>query len=101
MSRDHVSAKLHDDVLRRDRQCVKALYEPSHVCRDRFGKSHAPTVLDLLTIEHVHEGYGQMGRRAPSDLRHCLALCWAANVAQPPSHAFREFERAYLARVAA
>ena len=97
VSRDHVSARLHDAVFRRDGCCVKALYSPTHICRDRFGVKHAPTFLDLLTIEHVHDGYGMTGRRAPSDLRHCLALCWAANVTEPPSHDFRVFERAYLA----
>ncbi len=55
MSRDHVSAKLHDAILERDKMCVKARFDVNHVCRDKFGVSHRPDVLDLLTIEHVHE----------------------------------------------
>ena len=47
---------------------------------------------------HVHDGYGLMGRRAPSDRTHMVALCHAANVGVPSKEA-RAFFRGYLATV--
>ena len=70
-----------------------------HVCRDRLGGAHGPHAMHLLTIEHVHEGYGMAGRRAPSDLGHMVALCYGTNV-KPPSRDERTLMRAYLGAVA-
>ena len=95
--RDRVTPELRAEVLRRDGCCVRSLFDDRHVCRDRFGVPHAPYALHLLTLDHVHGGYGLMGVRAPSDLAHLVATCWAANVTEPPSHEFRQFERRYLA----
>jgi hypothetical protein len=41
-----------------------------------------------------------MGKRAPSDERHLVAMCHSANVGVP-SKEVRAAERAYLAEVAA
>ena len=99
MSRDLVTPELYRAILLRDRGCVLARIEPdAHVCRDRWGYPHAPTALAKLTIEHVHDGYGLMGRRAASDMAHCLLLCHGANVGVP-SKAQRAAFRSYLRAV--
>lgn len=96
--KDPVTPELHAAVLVRDRGCILAKIEPDHLCRDTWGTPHASTDLAKLTLEHVHDGYGQMGKRAPSDRRHLLALCAAANVGAP-SKSQRAAFRAYLAAV--
>jgi len=72
-------------------------YDPRHVCRDRWGRPHAPWATGMLSIEHVKDA-STMGRRAPSDAAHCVALCHGANVAVPSKDA-RAFFRGYLATV--
>jgi hypothetical protein len=95
---DKVSPELHAAVLRRDRMCVMARMAPEgHKCKTVWGREHAPDDLALLTIEHVHDT-AMMGKRAPSDLAHCIALCGAANFAVP-SKAMRDWFRAYLETV--
>lgn len=94
---DKVTPELHAAILRRDRECVLAKIEPEHLCRDSWGHPHAAGDLARLTVEHVKD-QPRMGKRAPSDLAHCLALCAAANVAAP-SKSQRAAFRAYLAAV--
>ena len=97
MTRDPVTQALRAAICRRDGRCVLSKMEPDHVCRDRFGTPHAATDTRRLSIEHVHDGYGLMGKRAPSDMAHCLALCAFANIGVPSKAqraAFREYLRA-------
>ncbi len=72
--------------------------DPDHVCRDRWGEPHSPYDLDKLSLEHVHDTGGMMGKRAESDPAHLVALCYGANVGVP-SKAQREGFRSYLAAV--
>jgi len=93
-----MDAALRRFILVRDRRCVAAIRDPAHVCRDRWGQVHAPDDLDRLTIEHVKD-QPRMGKRAPDDPAHMVALCWASNVGVP-SKALRQWMREYLAEVA-
>lgn len=96
--RDPVTHVVHDAVLRRDKECVAAKLGFLHVCRDRWGVPHAPYALPVLTVEHVHEGYGMAGERAKSDVAHLVTLCAGLNL-RPPSRDMRTAFRAYLAEV--
>lgn len=82
--------------MRRDGICVLALYEPEHICRNRWGTEHSPTNVAELTVEHVKD-FSAMGRRAPSDPQHLVALDWMANF-RPPTKAQRALFRAHLAK---
>lgn len=95
---DPVTPALRDEVLRRDGGCVVALIEPEHVCRDRWGTPHAASDRSKLTLEHVKDEL-RMGRRAPSDAAHLVALCYGANVGVP-SKELRAALRSYLATAA-
>jgi hypothetical protein len=70
--------------------------DPEHTCRDQWGYPHASNDLDKLTLDHVKD-QPRIGRRAPSDPGHLVAMCWASNVGVP-SKAVRMAERAYLER---
>ena len=93
-----MKAALRDAVMARDGRCVLFGLDPDHVCHDRWGQVHMPGATHLLTIEHVHEGYGLMGRRAPDTLQTMVAMCWAGNVGVP-SKVQRAALRQYLAEV--
>ena len=95
-----VTPELHAAVLIRDKACLLSRIEPDHLCRDTWGNPHAAGDLAKLSVEHVHDGYGMMGKRAPSDMAHLVALCAAANVGVP-SKAQRAAFRAYLRAVEA
>lgn len=97
--RDPVTPEMHAAVMARDGMCRAAAIDPEHVCRDRWGTPHPPHQIRSLTVEHVKDE-PMMGRRAPSDLSHLVALCWAANVGVP-SKALRSGLREYLRAVAA
>lgn len=97
--KDAVTPDLYAAVLLRDRACVLSKIEPDHLCRDVWGTPHAADDLAKLSIEHVKD-QPRMGRRAPSDLGHCLALCAAANIGVP-SKSQRAALRAYLRAVLA
>lgn len=81
---DKVTPETRRTVLLRDLLliggCVQSRYDPEHVCRDAWGTPHAPDKLDRLTLDHVNEGYGRMGRRAPSDPDHLISACWSAHL---------------------
>ena len=96
--RDPVSPEMHARILERDGWCVLSKIDSDHGCRDAWGVPHHPADRRLLTLEHVHDGYGLMGRRAPSDERHLIALCAGANIGVPSKAQRAEF-REYLARV--
>lgn len=87
------------EVLIRDGGCLLAKIEPGHICRDVWGQQHAANDLDRLTLEHVKDA-SMMGRKAPTDAAHLVALCAAANFAVP-NHSQREAFRAYLRAVTA
>lgn len=94
---DPVTPELHAAVLVRDRACLLSKIEPDHLCRDQWGSPHAAGDLARLTVEHVKD-QPRMGRRAPSDMAHLVALCAAANIGVP-SKGQREAFRAYLRAV--
>jgi hypothetical protein len=67
--KDPVTPALRLAVLERDGGCVawrvEQLTEPrSTPCGGR------------LTLDHVQDGYGRMGKRAPSDMDHLVTLCY-------------------------
>jgi hypothetical protein len=98
MTRDRVTPELREAVFARDKRCILARLDDQHVCRDQWGQPHMPTATRFLTLEHVHDGYGLMGVRAPSDLRHLVAMCSAGNVGVPTKEQ-RQAIRAYLEEV--
>jgi len=84
-------------VLRRDGACVLWQLDRDHLCKDAWGTPHKPTDLDRLTMEHVKDELA-MGKRAPSDPQHLVALCAHANIGVP-SKAQRALLRQYLREV--
>lgn len=97
--RDLVTPEVREFVLRRDRQCILFRMDEGHRCRDRFGNLHSAFNTDRLTLEHVKSEL-RMGRRAPSDPAHLVAMCHAGNVGVP-SKEQRAAIREYLRRVTA
>lgn len=97
MTRDRVTPEMRAAVIVRDGGCVLARLDPAHVCRDRWGTAHAATATWLLSIEHVKDEL-RMGRRAPSDMGHLVAMCYAGNV-NVPSKTQRAALREYLRSV--
>ena len=98
--RDPVTPETHQLVIERDIRyaggCVAAFLDPTHGCRDRWGEPHEPTV--RLTLDHVHTGYGMMGKRAPSDPAHLLSLCWFGHLGGWGT-AHKDASRWYLEKV--
>jgi len=99
MRRDPVTPEVRQLVLRRDRHCILLRLDWSHQCRDQWGNVHSSYDLDRLTLEHVKDAL-MMGRRAPSDPAHLVAMCYSGNVGVP-SKEQRQAIRAYLREVAA
>lgn len=75
--------------------CLAAKLDYGHECRDAFGHPHDPRDVGKLTLDHVKD-HAMMGKRAPSDAKHLVAVCFAANVYGWCS-AHRQLERDYLA----
>jgi len=79
---DKVSPELHDAAIARDLRyahgCVAAWLDPAHGCRNRWGDPQWPGA--DLTLDHVQDGYGRMGKRAPSDMAHLASLCYGAHL---------------------
>jgi hypothetical protein len=92
-----VTPQLHDEIVRRD-GCFAYSVDRKHVCKDQWGRSHGPRDYAKLTVDHVHD-QAMMGKRAPSDSRHLIGMCWAGNVLGWAS-AHRSEEREYLAGLA-
>jgi len=65
--------------------CIVALLDPSASVR----------CSGRTTVDHVKDA-PMMGRRAPSDMGHLVALCEWHNVIHPPSKELRMKEREYL-----
>lgn len=93
---DKVTPEEREFVLRRDGECVLFKRDPSHRC-SFMGTEHRPGDIKRLTMEHVKDA-PMMGKRAPSDRKHMVALCLDANV-RVPSRVEREWMRAYLAEM--
>ena len=93
--KDPVTADVRREVLARDRMCIAYRMDNEHRCRDQWGDAHSPFDVERLTLEHVKE-HLTLGRRAPSDPAHLVALCGGTNVGVP-SKAMREAFRQYLA----
>lgn len=91
-------SELRSYVIQRDGQCVAALLDLSHQCRDKWGVPHSPSDLDRLTLEHVKD-QPMMGRKAPDEPHHAIALCHDANAVSYWGSANRALEKAYLAGV--
>ena len=98
MRKDAVTPELRWAVIRRDGICFVYLLDRQHKCQDAYGNRHSPRDLHLLTVDHVHDEGGKMGKRAPSDEQHLVAMCARANVAGP-SRLVRQAERLYLDRL--
>lgn len=92
-----VTLELRAFILRRDQRCFLAKIEPDHICFDIWGHEHRSDDLDRLSLEHVKDE-GMMGKRAPSDPQHLIALCHRANF-EVPSRVHRTAMRAYLRAV--
>lgn len=82
MTRDRVTPELWQAVMERDKGCVLARLDPSHRCSG------------YMTVEHVKSDL-RMGKRAPSDLAHLVAMCYGGNVGVP-SKTQRAALREYL-----
>jgi hypothetical protein len=91
-----VTPATHRYVLDRDRYCIAALLDGSHVCRDQWGARQLPT--ERLTVEHVREDAG--GARY-DDPEHLVAMCHSGNAHEHWGSANRDLCRAYLAGVRA
>jgi hypothetical protein len=91
---DPVTPEVRAAVLRRDKACVLFQLHRGHLCKDAWGNPHAPYDVSKLTLEHVKDDLA-MGKRAPSDPRHLVALCAHANIGVP-SKAQRAMLRQYL-----
>lgn len=80
---DPVTPALHEYIVERDTRyaggCVAAYLDPSHGCRNEWGTPFPPESVPL-TLDHVQEGYGRMGKRAPSDKGHLVSLCYYAHL---------------------
>lgn len=98
MRQDPVTTQVRAFVLSRDRECIARKVDGElHVCRDQWGNVHRAGDLARLTLDHVKDA-PRLGKRAPSDAAHLVAMCWDANVNGWAS-AHRVEERAYLAAV--
>ncbi len=84
-------------IIHRDGGCTLARLFFDHQCRDQWGETHSPYDQRKLTIEHIKDEL-MMGRRAPSDVRHLVALCAGANFGVP-SKEERAAMRDYLVAV--
>lgn len=79
-------------VIERDRQCIAALLDLSHECKDKWGRPHNARDMNRLTLEHIVD---RRGRRLDEPLW-CIALCSEGNVVQHWSNANRDVAWAYL-----
>lgn len=78
---DKVTPELRREVLRADdHHCVAPRLDAlADHCRDRWGTyihMSQQGAADDLTLDHVQDHGGRMGKRAPSDRAHLVTLCW-------------------------
>jgi hypothetical protein len=85
-----VNPALREYIIRRDGGCcavyvnsmfwcsrwpmLQDLPDPGP-CRDRWGNQPYKGCSADLTVDHVHDDYGEMGQRAPDDIDHLWTLC--------------------------
>jgi hypothetical protein len=93
-----VTPQTHAKVLYRDGQCVAALLDKSHICRDTWNVAHDPRESGVLTVEHVRSA---AGARRKDDAYSLIAMCYSGNVIEHWGSANRDLCRAYLAGVLA
>lgn len=93
-----VTSALWWAVVRRDGGCVAALLDREHACTNAWGEPARRDDPTALTVDHVRE---QPGGKRPSDMAHCVALCWGAHILSGWATSHRPELRTYLARVAA
>lgn len=92
--KDPVTAEMRTKILERDGwTCVAPLLGASSECADRWGSRNN----DDLTLDHVRQ-HAMMGKRAPSDERHLVTLCWHHHL-NGWATAHRELLREYLNRI--
>ena len=81
--KDPVTPGLYYEVIARDLRvaggCVAAFLDLSHGCRDQWGTPFPPENVPL-TLDHVQDGGGRMGKRARSDREHLVSLCYHAHL---------------------
>lgn len=88
MTRDRVTPELAAEVFARDRQCVAVtLGEDPASCDGR------------ATLDHVKD-QPRMGKRAPSDAAHLVAICERHHIWTGWATGHRPELREYLRRVA-
>ena len=90
-----VTEDIRRAVLARDQACFIWRLDRHHVCKDRWGREHSPYETWRLSLDHVKDE-PRMGKRAPSDMAHLVAMCYQGNV-KVPSKEVRQAERDYLA----
>lgn len=90
-------SELRETVIARDRYCVAALLDRSHLCRNKWATIHLPSDLAELTLDHVHDSRGRR-QDVPG---WCIATCWEANVIEHWESANRTLAQAFVAGVRA
>lgn len=97
---DPVTKAVHDLVIDRDLKfaggCLAAFLDSDHGCRTLWGDPQRPDV--MLTLDHVQEGYGRLGRRAPSDPAHLVSVCAGAHIVTSWVTSHKALLREYIAR---
>jgi len=83
-------------VLIRDAMCFLYRLDRSHVCHDAFGGRHYGTDIHRMTVDHFHlHAGGTLGKKAPDDRYHTVAMCHEGNVGCPSAEV-RQAERDYI-----
>jgi len=107
-----ITSLLRERVIRRDAMAIwlasedrlhhgvtfrRFLASPRPICLMRlFDLRKSAMCSGRTTLDHVKD-QPMMGKKAPDDEWHLTALCLYHNSFEPPSKAFRTFQRAYLA----
>ena len=100
--RDPVTPDVYGYVVARDGfWCVAPSLDAEDPCADRWGNllrySDGHWTSDGLTLDHVRDE-PMIGKRAPSDARHLVLLCWHHHL-NGWATANRPILRAYIKRV--
>lgn len=101
MRKDPVTPELREEVFAMDGQrCVARRIDPTvSICRNRWGApiiSSGKQPKSALTLDHVKD-QPMMGKRAPSDARHLVTLCWEHHINTGWATSHRPELREYLA----
>jgi hypothetical protein len=83
--KDPVTPEMREAVMSRDRGCIAPLLDPSQ----------SGTCYGALTLDHVRT-HSMMGKRAPSDRKHLVTLCFYHHVLSIWAVTNRPLLRAYL-----